>query len=141
MNIHRKGLDRFAVGWFTGLRRAGKWLGASGNRKGRPSVGRQPFLLNAELDILYRLKGSGFIQSLSDVQPDIRLTAAVAADGMTFRFALALEDVYATIKRGRSGQGSLPCSTPLQSRAGTAPGSPHFHRLPRRPGVGSSNRR
>ena len=53
----------------------------------------------------------------------------------------ALEDVYATIRRGRSGQGSLPCSTPLQSRAGTSPGSPYIRRLPPRPGVGSSNRR
>lgn len=53
----------------------------------------------------------------------------------------ALADVYATIRRGQSGQGSLPCSTPLQSRAGTSPGSPHIHRLPPRPGVGSSNRR
>jgi hypothetical protein len=52
-----------------------------------------------------------------------------------------LEDVLATIRRGRSGQGSLPCSTPLQSRAGTSPGSPHIRRLPPRPGVGSSNRR
>jgi len=52
-----------------------------------------------------------------------------------------LEDVYATIWRGRSGQGSLPCSTPRQSRARTSPGSPHTRRLPPRPGVGSSNRR
>jgi len=53
----------------------------------------------------------------------------------------ALKDVYATIKRGRSGQGSLPCSTPLQSRARTSPGSPHFHRLPPGPEAGNSNRR
>ena len=51
------------------------------------------------------------------------------------------EDVYATIRLGRSDQGSLPCSMPLQSRAGTSPGSPHTRRPPRRPGVGSSNRR
>ena len=53
----------------------------------------------------------------------------------------APETAYTTIRRGQSGQGSLPCSTPLQSRAGTSPGSPHFHRLPPRLGVGSSNRR
>jgi hypothetical protein len=52
-----------------------------------------------------------------------------------------LEDVHAAIRGGRSGQGSLPCSTPRQSRAGTSPGSPHIRRLPPRPGVGSSNRR
>ena len=37
----------------------------------------------------YRLKGSGFIQSLSNVQPDFRVAAAVAADGMASRFSLA----------------------------------------------------
>jgi hypothetical protein len=45
----------------------------------------------------------------------------------------ALEDVFAAIRRDRSGQGSLPCSTPLQSRAGTSPGSPHIRKLPPRP--------
>ncbi len=43
--------------------------------------------------------------------------------------------------RGRTGQGSSPCSTPLQSRARTSPWSPRMRRLPPRPGVGSSNRR
>jgi len=52
-----------------------------------------------------------------------------------------IADEMATIRRGQSGQGSLPCSTLLQSRAGTSPGSPHIRRLPPRPGVGSSNRR
>jgi len=33
-------------------------------------------------------------------------------------------------------QGSLPCSTLLQSRAGTSPGSLHMRRLPPGPGVG-----
>ena len=53
----------------------------------------------------------------------------------------ALENVYATISRGRSGQGSLPCSTPLQNRAGTSPVSPHIRRLPPTHEAGSSNRR
>ena len=45
----------------------------------------------------------------------------------------ALEDVYAAIRQGRSDQGSLPCSTPLQSRARTSSGSPHIRRLPLEP--------
>jgi len=53
----------------------------------------------------------------------------------------ALEDFYATIRRGRNGQGSLPCSTPLQSRAGTSPASLHFRRLQPGRGVRSLNRR
>jgi hypothetical protein len=53
-------------------------MGNLGNKKGRLPLCRQPF---------FHLKGLGFIQPLLDVQPDIRLTAAVAADGMTFGFA------------------------------------------------------
>jgi len=43
--------------------------------------------------------------------------------------------------RGRTGRGSLPCSTPLQSRERTSSWSPHTRRPPPGPGVGSSNRR
>ena len=53
----------------------------------------------------------------------------------------ALEGVYATFWRGRSDQGSSPCSRPLQSHGQTSPGNAYIRRLPPRPGVGSSNRR
>ena len=55
------------------------------------------------------------------------------ADRFFAALSEAIEDVYATIRRCRNGQGSLLCSTPLQSRAGTSPGSPHMRRLPPRP--------
>ena len=53
----------------------------------------------------------------------------------------AHQDVYRKIRQGRNGQGSLPCSTPLQSLAETSPGSPRIRRLPPGPGAGSWNRR
>ena len=55
------------------------------------------------------------------------------ADRFFAALSEAIEDVYAMIRRGRNGQGSLLCSTPLQSRAGTSPGSPHIRTLPPRP--------
>ena len=63
------------------------------------------------------------------------------ADRFFATLSEALEDVYAKIAQGRSDQGSSPCSTPLQSRARTSPGSPHIRRLQRGRGVGSLNRR
>ena len=45
--------------------------------------------------------------------------------------------LHPSLRRGRSGQDSLPYSTPLQSRARTFPESPHMRRLPSRPEVGS----
>lgn len=71
---------------FTG---AGSGMADAGNGQGRPFVGRQPRLQTLHADTRSRLKWPGFNQPLSDVQPDVRLAAAVAADGMALRFAFA----------------------------------------------------
>ena len=62
-------------------------------------------------------------------------------NGLCCLFSADLNEVYAALRRGRSGQGSLPCPKPRQSRPGTSPASPHMHTLPPKPAVGSSNRR
>ena len=53
----------------------------------------------------------------------------------------ALEDVYATIRRGRSDQGSSPWSRPPRSPGQTSSARPRFRRPRPEPGAGSSNRR
>jgi hypothetical protein len=67
--------------------------------------------------------------------------AASSGTGCRAGYSHCPHRVSAAIRPGRNGQGSLLCSTPLQSRAGTFPGSPHIRRPPPEPGVGSSNRR
>ena len=49
--------------------------------------------------------------------------------------------LYATITRGRSGRGSLPCSRRRRSRGPISLRSRNFHRLPPGRGAGSWNRR
>jgi hypothetical protein len=61
-------------------------MGELGKTKGRPSVAGSPFS-SVILDMYGRLKRSGFNQQHLYVEPNVRLTPAVAADGMTFRFA------------------------------------------------------
>ena len=53
----------------------------------------------------------------------------------------ALEDVSATIRRGRSDQGSSPWSRPSRSPGQTSSARPRFRRPQPEPGAGSSNRR
>jgi hypothetical protein len=53
----------------------------------------------------------------------------------------AEEGLTAEVRRGRIGRRSLPCSRLPRSPARTSPSRPRRHRLPRRRGAASANRR
>ncbi|HMK83085.1 MAG TPA: hypothetical protein VK503_05165, partial [Candidatus Bathyarchaeia archaeon] len=59
--------------------------------------------------------GSNYFESGNDLAQYLSRTGGGSASNHLICSSDSSEDVYATIGRGRTGQGSLPCSRPPQS--------------------------